>query len=111
MAGFRRDKPIDPMHERGICLWLAEHHKRRVAETEGWERDDHAKAAKACRERADEWLQQANAPAGPARPPQVEAAPCKANRVASRAAPTSQHKPKPAQPQPTKTAAGQGALF
>jgi hypothetical protein len=110
MAGFRRDKPIDPMHERGICLWLAEHHDRRVAETDGWERDDHAKAATACRERAEEWLQQANAAAAPARP--VEAVPCKPNPVASHAAPNPQHKPKPkpAQHQPP-TVAGQGALF
>jgi hypothetical protein len=109
MAGFRRDKPIDPMHEAGICRGLAEHHERRVAETEGEERDDHQKAAKACRERAEEWLQRANV-ATPARP--VEAAPCKPNPVASHAAPNPQHKPKPkpAQHQPP-TVAGQGALF
>lgn len=123
MAGFRRDKPIDPMHEAGICRWLAEHHERMAAETEGWDHDDHVKAAKACRDRAEEWEAKAAAQSAPARPaaaPKVEAAPCKPSPVVSHAAPKPQHKPapvatakpaRPAQPKPAMADGAQGALF
>lgn len=116
MAGFRRDKPIDPMHEAGICRWLAEHHERRVAETEGEEREDHERAARSCRQHAVEWEAKAAAQsAPPARPavaaPVVEAVPFKPNPVVSRPAPILQPKPKPKPAQPPKVAAGQGALF
>lgn len=117
MAGFRRDTPIDPMHEAGICRWLAEHHDRKVAETEGEDRADHQRAAKSCRDHAAEWEAKAAEQSAPARPavttPKVEAAPCKPTPVVYHAPPPVQHKPKPkpAQPQPPKVAAGQGALF
>lgn len=105
MAGFRRDKPIDPMHERGICLWLAEHHDRRVAETEGWERDDHQRAAAGCRKNAARWQEEVERLAA------VADQPCKAKPVASHAQPSVQHKPKPKPAAAPPTVAGQGALF
>lgn len=48
---YRRDAE----HERGILLGLAEHHEAEAARKEGEDRADHLSAAKACRERADEW--------------------------------------------------------
>lgn len=42
-------------HERQISLDLAAYHEGEAERKEGWEREDHLKAAQSCRERAEEW--------------------------------------------------------
>ncbi|MGE5515101.1 MAG: hypothetical protein ACM31D_04695 [Bacteroidota bacterium] len=44
-------------HERQILLNLAAHHETAAASCEGEDHEDHLRAAKACRERAEEWVE------------------------------------------------------
>lgn len=110
---------IIPAEQARILRELEAYHTRKAAEaTDPEERADRLSAAAGCRRGAVLWEEEVakmeakeSRPATSGFPPKVEAPSCKANPVASHAAPNPPPKSKPAPSQPLKVAAGQGSLF